>query len=123
SFQRPNIQLAAKPNRQRDRVAAAAALHPPQKPHPTLPIRQRPLARTPTPTQPPTPSSPLPQPLTHPPSRRRFEQAADRYLNTKARTKAADQARRQQRMATKRKKVVVNPNTLQSQYLGKQPTQ
>src|SRR5262249_40839305 len=55
--------------------------------------------------------------------RRRFEQAADRYLNTKARTNAADQTRRQQRMAPKRKKVVVDPNTLQSQDLGKQPTQ
>src|SRR5262249_61090789 len=41
SFQRPHIQPAAKPNRQRDRVAAAAALQPLQKPQPTLPIRQR----------------------------------------------------------------------------------
>src|SRR5262249_29789894 len=55
--------------------------------------------------------------------RRRFEQAADRYLNTKARTNAADQTRRQQRMAPKRKKVVVDPNTLQSQDLGKQRAQ
>src|SRR5262249_57046192 len=55
--------------------------------------------------------------------RRRFKQAADRNLNTKARTQAADQTRRQQRMAPKRKKVVVDPNTLQPQDLGKQPTQ
>src|SRR5262245_46281789 len=55
--------------------------------------------------------------------RRRFEQAADRNLNTKARTNAADQTRRQQRMAPKRKKVVVDPNTLQSQDLGKQGAQ
>src|SRR5262249_17404251 len=63
------------------------------------------------------------QPLNQPRYRRRFKQAADRYLNTKARTQAADQTRRQQRMAPKRKKVVVDPNTLQSQYLGKQSTQ
>src|SRR6476661_3435164 len=55
--------------------------------------------------------------------RRRFEQAADRYLNSKARTDAADQARRQQRMPAKRKEIVVNPNTLQTQYLGKQRAQ
>src|SRR5262249_22815385 len=46
SFQRPHIQLAAKPNRQRDRVAAASALQPLQKPQPTLPIPQRHLGRT-----------------------------------------------------------------------------
>src|SRR4030095_9897595 len=101
SFQRPHIQLAAKPNRQRDRVAAAAALQPLQKPQPTLPIRQRHLARTLHRTQrPPRP----PQPLTQPRYRRLFEQTADRNLNTKARTNAADQTRRQQRMAPKRKK-------------------
>src|SRR5258708_13248490 len=55
--------------------------------------------------------------------RRRFEQAADRKLSIKARTDAADQTRRQQRMPAKRKKVVVNPNTLQTQDLGKQPPQ
>src|SRR5262249_29352844 len=81
------------------------------------------LAPPPTLTTRPTPSPRPPQPLTHPRYRRRFEQAADRNLNTKARTKAADQTRRQQRMAPKREEVVVDPNTLQSQYLGKQPTQ
>src|SRR5262249_49478260 len=53
----------------------------------------------------------------------RFKQAADRYLNTKARTKAADQTRHKQRMAPKREEVVVDPNTLQSQDLGKQGAQ
>src|SRR5215467_1972080 len=52
-----------------------------------------------------------------------FEQAADRKLNIKARTDAADQTRRQQRMAPKRKEVILNPNSLQSQYLGKQTAQ
>src|SRR5262249_2494702 len=41
SSQPPHTQLAANPTRQRDRVAAAAALQPLQKPQPTLPIRQR----------------------------------------------------------------------------------
>src|SRR5262249_17364456 len=41
----------------------------------------------------------------------------------KARTHAADHTRRKQRMTTKRKKVVVDPNTLQTQYLGKQRAQ
>src|SRR5262249_58583586 len=65
----------------------------------------------------------LPQPLNQPRYRRRFEQTADLNLNTKARTDAADQTRRQQRMAPKRKKVVVDPNTLQPQDLGKQGAQ
>src|SRR5262249_43313496 len=122
SFQRPHIQLAAKPNRQRDRVAAAPALQPLQKPQPTLPLRPRPLGRTLNRPQRRPRCPRLPQPLNQPRYRRRFEQAADRNLNTKARTNAADQTRRQQRMAPKRKKVVVDPNTLQSQDLGKQPT-
>src|SRR5712691_6026949 len=54
---------------------------------------------------------------------RRFKQAADRYLNIKARADAADQTRRKQRMAPKRKKVVVDPNTLDTQNLRKQPAQ
>src|SRR5215831_14139558 len=47
SFQRPHVQLATKPNRQRDHVAPARPLQPLQKPQPTLPIRQRHLASTP----------------------------------------------------------------------------
>src|SRR4029450_11538355 len=123
SFQRPHIQFAAKPNRQRDRVASAAALQPLQEPQPTLPIRQRHLGRTLNRPQPPPRCPRLPQPLNQPRYRRRFKQAADRNLNAKARTDAADQTRRQQRMAPKRKKVVVDPDTLQPQDLGKQRAQ
>src|SRR5215467_6953807 len=47
SFQRTHIQRASKPNRQRDHVAPARPLQPLQKPQPTLPIRQRHLARAP----------------------------------------------------------------------------
>src|SRR6476619_2133733 len=123
SFQRPNIQFAAKPYRQRDHVAPARTLQTLQKPQPALPIRQRHLTRTRNRSQRRTRRIRIPQPLDQPRDRRRFEQAADRYLNIKARTDAADQTRRQQRMPTKRKKVVVDPDTLQSQYLGNQRAQ
>src|SRR5499427_2273647 len=123
SFQRSHIQRPTKPNRQRDHVAPARPLQPLQKPQPALPIRQRHLARTLNRSQRRTRRSRIPQPINQPSYRRRLEQAADRNLNIKARTDAADQTRRQQRMATKRKKVILNPNTLQSQHLGKQRAQ
>src|SRR5262249_47557646 len=55
--------------------------------------------------------------------RRRLKQAADRYLNTKRRTHPADQTRRKQRMAPKRKEVVVDPYTPNPQHLRKQRAQ
>src|SRR6266404_4126643 len=123
SFQRPHVQLTAKPNRQRDHVAPATAFQPLQKPQPALPIRQRHLTRTLNRTQRRTRRIRIPKTLDQPRYRRRFEQAADRNLNIKARTDAADQARRQQRMAAKRKEIILDPNTLQTQYLGKQRAQ
>src|SRR5436309_4743529 len=54
---------------------------------------------------------------------RRLKQAADRYLNIKARTDPADQTCRKQRVATKRKEVVVNPNPLDPENLRKQRAQ
>src|SRR6266478_2047141 len=123
SFQRPHVQLAAKPDRQRDHVAPARTLQPLQKPQPTLPIRQRHLARTLNRSQRRTRRIRIPKTLDQPRYRRRFEQAADRNLNIKARTDAADQARRQQRMAAKRKEIILDPDTLQTQYLGKQRAQ
>src|SRR5437016_14410517 len=45
------------------------------------------------------------------------------YLNIKARTDAADQTRRQQRMPAKRKEIILDPDALQTQYLGKQRAQ
>src|SRR5262245_13553154 len=123
SFQRSHIQCATKPNRQRDRVAPAAAFQPLQKPQPTLPKRQPHLGRTLDRSQRWTRWRRIPQPLNQRRYRRRLKQAADRYLNIKARTHAADQTRRKQRMAPKRKKVVLDPNALQTQYLGKQRAQ
>src|SRR5262249_43053159 len=123
--QHPQAQLPALPHptRQRDHVPPARPLQPLQKPQPALPIRQRHLARTLNRSQRRTRRSRIPQPINQPSHRRRLEQAADRNLNIKARTDAADQTRRQQRMAPKRKKVILNPNTLQSQHLGKQRAQ
>src|SRR3954452_6358044 len=54
-------------------------------------------------------------------NRRRLEQAADRKLNIQRRADAADQPRRQQRMTPQRKEVVVDPNTLETKHLRKQP--
>src|SRR5215469_4261299 len=76
---------------------------------PSKPYRQRDHvapARTLQPLQKPQPALPIRQ------------RHLGRTLNRSQRW-----TRRQQRMATKRKKVVVNPNTLQTQYLGKQRAQ
>src|SRR5262245_3816601 len=118
-----DIQLADSPTCQRSPLAAAALFQPRRNPRPMLILVQGFTLRATTRRQ-RLPRYPrLPQPLNQPRYRRRFEQTADRNLNTKARTNAADQTRRQQRMAPKRKKVVVDPNTLQPQDLGKQRAQ
>src|SRR6202011_878526 len=85
SFQRPHVQLAAKPYRQRDHVAPARTLQTLQKPQPTLPIRQRHLARTLNRSQRRTRRIRIPKTLDQPRYRRRLEQTADRKLNIKAR--------------------------------------
>src|SRR4029453_3773475 len=112
--------------RQRDRVRRSPSLQPLQKPQPALRIRQRSPARTrlhpqrrprspltPRPRPPPPPrrrSPPTPKPLHQSRDRRRLEQAADRNLDIQRRAHPADQTRGNQRMAPKRKEVVVNPN-------------
>src|SRR5690348_5753754 len=55
--------------------------------------------------------------------RRRFKQAADRYLNIKARPQPADQTRRKKRMSPKREEVILDPNPLNPQNLRKKPAQ
>src|SRR5919197_1396004 len=67
--------------------------------------------------------SPTFQPLNQQRNRRRFKQAADRYLNIKARPQPADQTRRQKRVTPKREEVNLNPNALDPQYLRKQTAQ
>src|SRR5262245_7399497 len=121
--QRHSVQLPAQPNRQRDRVRRAPALQTLQKPQPTLRIRQRYLARSRLHTQRRPRRPRIPKPLHQSRDRRRLEQAADRYLNTQRRAHPADQTRRKQRMAPKRKEVVVNPYTLKPQHLRKQRAQ
>src|SRR5215471_3759532 len=78
SFQRPHIQFAAKPNRQRDHVAPAPAFQPLQKPQPALPKRQRHIRRTRNRTQRRPRRIRIPQPINQRRYRRRFKQAADR---------------------------------------------
>src|SRR6266498_3429198 len=61
--------------------------------------------------------------LGQPRYRRRLKQAADRQLNIKARADPADQTRRKQRVTAQRKKVILNPNSRDPQYLRKQRAQ
>src|SRR5215510_3427164 len=123
SLQRRTVQLPAQPNRQRDRVRRSPPLQTLQKPQPTLRIRQRNLRRTSLRTQRRSHRSPIPKPPHQTRHRRRLEQAADRHLNSQRRTNTADQTRRKQRMAPKRKEVVVDPNTRNTQNLRKQRAQ
>jgi hypothetical protein len=123
SFQRSNIKKTPQPYRQRDRVARSPAFQPLQKPQPTLRKRQRYFRRTLNRTQRWTRNSSIPKPLNQQRNRRRFKQAADRYLNIKARPYPADHTRRQKRVTPKRKEVILDPNSLDPQHLRKQPAQ
>src|SRR5262245_43654553 len=122
-LQRHSVQLPPQPNRQRDRVRRAPSLQTLQKPQPTLRIRQRYLARTRLNPQRRPRRPRIPKPLHQSRYRRRLEQAADRHLDIQRRAHPADQTRRKQRMAPKRKEVVVDPYTLNPQHLRKQRAQ
>src|SRR5919197_140211 len=87
------------------------------------PDRQRYFRRTLNRTQRRPRISPSPKPLNQQRNRRRFKQAADRYLNIKARPYPADQTRRQKRVTPKREEVILDPNPLDPQHLRKQPAQ
>src|SRR5205809_92090 len=52
-----------------------------------------------------------------------LEQGADRNLDIEARPDPADQTRRQQRMPTQRKEVVVDPYPFEAQHLREQATE
>src|SRR5262245_26251309 len=123
SRQRHTVQLPAQPNRQRDRVRRTPSLQPLQKPQPTLRIRQRNLRRTSLRTQRRSHRPAIPKPPHQTRYRRRLEQAADRHLHSQRRTHTADQTRRKQRMAPKRKEVVVDPYARNTQNLRKQRAQ
>ena len=126
--QRRAVESAHQPDRQRDRIGRALmtftlAFQPVQEPQPALRIRQRHLVRTQNRTQGRTTSLRPLQPLHQRRNRRRLEQAADRDLNVERRADAADQPRRQKRMAPEREEVVVDAHTLQPQNLRKQTAQ
>src|SRR5262245_60940585 len=123
SLQRHTVQLPPQPNRQRDRVRRAPSLQTIQKPQPALRIRQRNLRRTGLRTKRRSNRSTIPKPPHQSRYRRSLEQAADRHLNSQRRPHTADQTRRKQRMAPKRKEVVVDPNTRNTQNLRKQRAQ
>src|SRR6266511_3267090 len=123
SFQRRDIQITPQPYRQRDRVVRTPTLKPLQKPQPTLRKRQRHFRRALNRTKRRTRLAALAQPGRKPRNRARLKQAADRYLNIKARPNPADQPRRKQRVTAQRKKVILNPNSLDPQHLRKQRTQ
>src|SRR5262249_51976411 len=90
---------------------------------PTLRKRQRNFRRTLNSPQRRARNSSIPKPLNKQRHRRRFKQAADRYLNIKARPHPADQTRRQKRVTAKREEVSLNPDPLNPQRLPKQPPQ
>src|SRR5258708_6817473 len=119
SLQRPSIEKTAQPYRQRDRVPRPTAFQPLQKPQPTLRKRQRNFPRTLNRTQRRPRNTPIPKPLNQQCYRRRFKQAADRYLNFKARPEPADQTRRKKRVTPKRAEVILDPNFLNPQHLRK----
>src|SRR5262245_6430791 len=122
SLQRRAVQLPSQPNRQRDRVRRTPSLQPVQKPQPTLRIRQRNLRRTSLHPQRRPRRPPIPKPPHQTRYRRGLEQAADRNLHSQ-RPHTADQTRRKQRMAPKRKEVVVDPHARDTQNLRKQRAQ
>ena len=119
-------------------IAGLIALQPVQEPQPPLRIRQRDLRR-PRPLPRPTPASastrrsqlsaipslgkPLSQLWLQRRDARRLKQAADRDLDIQRRPDPADQPHRQQRVPAQLEEVVVEPDPLEPQHLGKQRTQ
>src|SRR5262245_8336081 len=127
SRKRSPIQLPTQPDRQRDHIAADRALKTVQEPKPALRIRQRDLGR-PLHRQQRTPTHSTrrqrpPNALIKTRYAWRLKQRSDRYLNVQHRTQPADQPRRQQRVPAQLKEVVVDPDPLDTQDLGKQAAQ
>src|SRR3954454_14425476 len=124
SLQRRKLKPTPKTQRQRDRVSRARSLQPVQKPQPVLRKRQRNLSRpNHRPQRRPRQTPLVVQTPPQTRNRRRLKQRSDADLNLQALADAADQPRRQKRMAPQRKKVVLNPNPLKPQHLRKQPAQ
>src|SRR5262245_42897130 len=123
SLQRIPIQRPRQPHRQRDRVGRAAAFQTVQEPQPTLRIRQRKLRRPRHPPQRRPRLLRIPQPLHQRRDARRLKQRADRDLDIERPADAADQPRRQQRMAPQCKEVLVDPDPRNPQHLRKQGAQ
>ena len=123
ALQRRAIQRARQPHRKRDRVGRSRAL--PDGPGTTAGAAQTTAAAPPDAAAPAAAAAPQTPP--HKPRQRRnarrLEQAADRELDIQARADPADQPRRQQRMTAQLEEVVVDPDPLDAQHLGKQRAQ
>ena len=122
-FQRGTIEHAGKPQRQRDRVGGAASFQAIEEPQPALRERQRNLGRTRQRNERRTRRLRRVEPLGQPLDGRSFEQAADRDLDIERGADAADQPRRQQRMAAEREEAVVDADAIAPQHLGEQRAQ
>src|SRR5262245_46311988 len=127
SRKRSPIKTTPQPHRQRDHIAPDRPLQPVQEPKTPLRIRQRDLGRPSLrhkrrPFRHPRRSRP-PDALIKSRNARRLKQRTDRHLNVQHRPQPADQPRRQQRVTAKLKEVVVEPNPLHPENLGKQPAQ
>jgi hypothetical protein len=121
ALQRRHVEVPGKPHRQRDHIGRAAALQTIQEPQAPLRIRQRNLGGTCLRSQHRTPGQPLTtQTLRQGFNRRSLEHAAQRKLHIQHRTHTADQTRRKQRVTAKRKEVLIDPDPVHSQDLGKQ---
>ena len=112
------------PHRQRDRVGRARAFQAVEEPQPALRKGQRDLGRARHRTQGrprrfPIIAETLDQRL----DGRGLEQAADGELDIERGADAADQPRRQQRVAAEREEVVVDADPREPQHLGKQRAQ
>ena len=127
SLQRGAVERASEPHGKRDGVGRALVtftFQPVEEPEPALRKGQRNLGRPRHRTQGrprrlPVIAETLDQRL----DGRRFEQAADGDLDIERGADAADQPRRQQRMAAEREEVVVDADPGEPQHLGKQSAQ
>ena len=112
-----NVQRSLQPQRRRNRIGRARAVQAVQEPQSTLRKRQRDLRRSRLRNQRgPCGRRPV-QPAHQTLHGRRLEQAADRYLHAQHGADAADQPRRQQRVAAEREEIVVDADPLEPQHL------
>ena len=122
-FQRRDVERTREANGHGDRVDGAAALDPVQEPQSPLRERQQNLGRARDRAQGRARRFTFGETADQRLDGRGFEQAANRKLDIEAGADAADQPRRQQRMAAEREEVVIDADPFEPQHVGKQPAQ